>query len=145
MADNPRTDGAPAPTPEQEVRRLYEEAESRVAKAAERVVSRDSFGELLAMMTENVVALTRIGNEAMDLVLRNLRVASRQDINRLTRALGRTEDKLEQVLQEVEELRDELSSASGGNGTARSRAGGASGSGSGGGGTRRTTRRSSSS
>ena len=143
MADNPRTDGAPAPTPEQEVRRLYEEAESRVAKAAERVVSRDSFGELLAMMTENVVALTRIGNEAMDLVLRNLRVASRQDVNRLTRALGRTEDKLEQVLQEVEELRDELTASSDGNGTARGRAGGSSGSG--GSGTRRTTRRSSSS
>src|SRR3954466_3907600 len=87
MADKPNTDGAPAPTPDQEVRRLYEEAESRVAKAAERVVSRDSFGELLAMVTENVVSLTRIGNEAMDLVLRNLRVASRQDINRLTRAL----------------------------------------------------------
>jgi hypothetical protein len=145
MADTPRTDGAPAPTPDQEVRRLYEEAESRVAKAAERVVSRDSFGELLAMMTENVVALTRIGNEAMDLVLRNLRVASRQDINRLTRALGRTEDKLEQVLQEVEELRDELSSsAAKGNGTSRSRAGGNSASGSTGT-RRRTTRRSSSS
>jgi hypothetical protein len=130
MADTPRTDGAPAPTPDQEVRRLYEEAESRVAKAAERVVSRDSFGELLAMMTENVVAVTRIGNEAMDLVLRNLRLASRQDINRLTRALGRTEDKLEQVLQEVEELRDELSRSSKGNGTSRSRSGGSSGSGS---------------
>ena len=130
MADTPKTDGAPAPTPDQEVRRLYEEAESRVAKAAERVVSRDSFGELLAMMTENVVALTRIGNEAMDLVLRNLRIASRQDINRLTRSLGRAEDKLEQVLQEVEELRDELSSgAAEGNGTARSRAGGNSASG----------------
>jgi hypothetical protein len=127
MADTPKNDGAPAPTPDQEVRRLYEEAESRVAKAAERVVSRDSFGELLAMMTENVVALTRIGNEAMDLVLRNLRIASRQDINRLTRSLGRAEDKLEQVLQEVEELRDELSSSAQGNGTARSRAGGASG------------------
>jgi hypothetical protein len=145
MADTPKTDGAPAPTPDQEVRRLYEEAESRVAKAAERVVSRDSFGELLAMMTENVVALTRIGNEAMDLVLRNLRVASRQDINRLTRALGRTEDKLEQVLQEVEELRDELASGStGGNGTARGRAGGSSASGSTGT-PRRTTRRSSAS
>jgi hypothetical protein len=144
MAENPRTDGAPAPTPDQEVRRLYEEAESRVAKAAERVVSRDSFGELLAMMTENVVAVTRIGNEAMDLVLRNLRLASRQDINRLTRALGRTEDKLEQVLQEVEELRDELSSSSKSNGTSRSRAGGNSGSGSTGT-RRRTTRRSSSS
>src|SRR3954452_596361 len=126
MADTPRTDGAPAPTPDQEVRRLYEEAESRVAKAAERVVSRDSFGELLAMMTENVVAVTRIGNEAMDMVLRNLRLASRQDINRLTRALGRTEDKLEQVLQEVEELRDELAGDSKGNGTSRSRSGGGS-------------------
>ena len=145
MAENPRTDGAPAPTPDQEVRRLYEEAESRVAKAAERVVSRDSFGELLAMMTENVVALTRIGNEAMDLVLRNLRVASRQDINRLTRALGRTEDKLEQVLQEVEELRDELASGSArADGTTRSRGGGESGSGSTGTGSR-TTRRASSS
>src|SRR3954465_6976562 len=125
MADTPKTDGAPAPTPDQEVRRLYEEAESRVAKAAERVVSRDSFGELLAMVTENTVALTRIGNEAMDLVLRNLRVASRQDINRLTRALGRTEDKLEGVLREGEELRDELSpGAAKGNGTSRSRSGG---------------------
>src|ERR671933_1108499 len=124
MADTPKTDGAPAPTPDQEVRRLYEEAETRVARAAERVVSRDSFGELLAMVTENAVALTRIGNEAMDLVLRNLRIASRQDINRMTRALGRTEDKLEQVLQEVEELRGELSSSAKGNGTAGSRAGG---------------------
>lgn len=150
MADTPKNDGPPAPTPDQEVRRLYEEAESRVAKAAERVVSRDGFGELLAMVTENVVALTRIGNEAMDLVLRNLRVASRQDLNRVTRALGRTEDKLEQVLQEVEELRDELASTSR-NGTSRSRAGGSSGgssasrSGSGSGSRRRTTRRSSSS
>ena len=143
MADKPNTDGTPAPTPEQEVRRLYEEAETRVAKAAERVVSRDSFGELLAMVTENAVAVTRIGNEAMDLVLRNLRIASRQDLNRLTRALGRTEDKLEQVLQEVEELRDELGSSS--NGTSRSRAGGSSRSGSGSGGTRRVTTRSSSS
>jgi hypothetical protein len=147
MADTPKTDGAPAPTPEQEVRRLYEEAESRVAKAAERVVSRDSFGELLAMVTENVVALTRIGNEAMDLVLRNLRIASRQDLNRMTRALGRTEDKLEQVLQEVEELRDELARGSR-NGTSRSRAGGNSGESSSSGSAssrRRTTRRSSSS
>ncbi len=119
MADKPNTDNAPAPTPDQEVRRLYEEAESRVAKAAERVVSRDSFGELLAMVTENTVALTRIGNEAMDLVLRNLRVASRQDLNRLTRALGRTEDKLEQVLQEVEHLREEIGAASSKNGTSR--------------------------
>jgi len=160
MADKPNTETVPAPTPEQEVRRLYEEAESRVAKATERIVARDSFGELLAMVTENAVAVTRIGNEAMDLVLRNLRVASRQDINRLTRALGRTEDKLEQVLQEVERLRDDLDAdaSSNGSGTrrasgsgsasgSRSGSGSASGSRSGSGGTtrRRTTRRSSSS
>jgi len=118
MADKTNSDSAPAPSPDQEVRRLYEEAETRVARAAERVVSRDSFGVMLAQMTENAVALTRIGNEAMDLVLRNLRVASRQDINRLTRALGRTEDKLEQVLQEVEALRDQLAAAPTPNGKA---------------------------
>ena len=95
------------PTPEQETRRLYEEAESRVAKAAERVVSRESFGELLAMATENVVALTRMGFDAMDLVWSNLRLAGRRDITRLARQLGRTEDKLEQVLQEVERLREQ--------------------------------------
>src|SRR6201989_653633 len=144
MADKPNTDGAPAPTPEQEVRRLYEEAESRVAKAAERVVARDSFGELLAMVTENAVAMTRIGNEAMDLVLRNLRIASRQDLNRLTRALGRTEDKLDQVLQEVERLREHLDANASSTGPAGSES--ASGGSRSGGGTRgRTTRRSSSS
>src|ERR671935_1726860 len=129
MAETPKTDGAPAPTPEQEVRRLYEEAETRIARAAERVVARDSFGELLAMVTENFVALTRIGNEAMDLVLRNLRVASRQDINRLTRALGRTEDKLELVLQEVEALRDDMDARASSNGTTAGEASGSSGGG----------------
>jgi hypothetical protein len=96
------------PTPEQEARRLYEEAEARVAKAAERVVSRDSFGELLAMATENVIALTRMSFDALDLVWSNLRLAGRRDITRLARQLGRTEDKLERVLQEVERLRDEV-------------------------------------
>jgi hypothetical protein len=100
------------PTAEQEARRLYEEAESRMAKAAERVVSRDSFGELLAMATENVVALTRMSFDALDLVWSNLRLAGRRDITRLGRQLGRTEDKLEQVLQEVERLRDQVESSS---------------------------------
>jgi hypothetical protein len=99
---------ADQPTPEQQVRQLYEQAESRLAKASERLVSRDSFGELLAMVTENLVALTRIGNEAMDAMLRNLRLAGRQDVARLARQIGRTEDKLEQVLQEIERMRDEV-------------------------------------
>jgi hypothetical protein len=96
------------PTPEEQARRLYDEAEARVAKAAERVVSRESFGEVLAMATENVVALTRIGFDAMDLVWSNLRLAGRRDITRLARQIGRTEDKLEQVLQEVEALREQV-------------------------------------
>ncbi len=100
------------PTPEQETRRLYEEAESRVAKAAERVVSRESFGELLAMATENVVALTRMSFDALDLVWSNLRLAGRRDITRLARQLGRTEDKLELVLQEVERLREHVERSS---------------------------------
>ena len=100
------------PTPEEEARRLYDEAESRVAKAAERAVSRESFGEVLAMATENVVALTRIGFDAMDLVWSNLRLAGRRDITRLGRQLGRTEDKLEQVLQEIERLREQIERSS---------------------------------
>ena len=96
------------PTPEEEARRLYDETEARVAKAAERVVSRESFGEVLAMATENVVALTRIGFDAMDLVWSNLRIAGRRDITRLAKQIGRTEDKLEQVLQEIERLREQV-------------------------------------
>jgi hypothetical protein len=102
------------PTPEQEVRRLYEDAEARVAKAAERMVSRDSFGELLAMATENVVALTRIGFDTLDLLWSNLRLAGRRDVTRLAQRLGRTEDKLELVLQEVEHLRADLDGRSAG-------------------------------
>ena len=41
-------------------------------------------------------------------MLRNLRLAGRADVTRLARQLNRTEDKLERVLQELEELRDEL-------------------------------------
>jgi hypothetical protein len=95
-------------SPDQDVRRLYEDAEARTAKALENVVGQDSFGELLAKVTENVVALTRMGNDAWDLLLRNVRVAGRADITRLARQLGRTEDKLELLLQEVEALREDL-------------------------------------
>ncbi len=95
------------PTPEQEARRLYEDAEAKTAAAMEQLVGREAFGELLAKMTENVVALTKIGNDVLDLAVRNLRVASRRDIARLGAQMARTEDKLELVLQEVEALRAE--------------------------------------
>ncbi|HYY22825.1 MAG TPA: hypothetical protein VE780_13195 [Thermoleophilaceae bacterium] len=100
-----------SPTPEDQVRRLYEESEARTAKAMEQLVSRDSFGELLARTTENAMALTKLGFDAMDLVVRNLRIAGRRDVTNLGRQLARTEDKLETVLQEVERLRDELRDA----------------------------------
>jgi septal ring factor EnvC (AmiA/AmiB activator) len=47
----------------------------------------------------------------MDIVVRNLRIAGKRDVVGLARQLARTEDKLERVLQEVEELRDELTRA----------------------------------
>jgi hypothetical protein len=97
-----------APLPEQQFRALYEQAESQTAKALEELISKPSFGRLMAMSAENVAALSRIGSEIGDLVLRNLRLAGRADIIRLARQLHRTEDKLERLLQEVEALRDEL-------------------------------------
>ena len=84
----------------------------------EEAVSKPSFGALLARSAENVAALTRIGTDFADLVLRNLRVAGRADITRLARQLHRTEDKLERVLQEVEQLRDELAQTGSGRSSA---------------------------
>lgn len=104
MAD--RRNGAQSP--EEQVRALYEEAESNAAKAFEEMVRKPSFGRLLALSAENTAALTRIAFDSVDLVWRNLRLAGRADIVRLSRQLHRTEDKLERVLQEVERLRDEV-------------------------------------
>ena len=95
-------------SPEQQVRVLYERAESQTAEAFEELVSKPGFGRLMAMSAENVAAISRIGSDIADLVLRNLRLAGRADIVRLARQLHRTEDKLERLLQEVETLRDEL-------------------------------------
>jgi hypothetical protein len=94
--------------PADEVQRLYNEAEAQVAKAMEDFVSRDSFGSLLVRVTENVMGMTQIANGALDLVIRNLRLAGRPDLVRLARQIARTEDKLELVLQEVERLSAQL-------------------------------------
>jgi len=95
-------------TPEDTARELYEHAESQTAKALEQLVSKPSFGRVFALGAENIAGLARVSSDLADLVVRNLRVAGRADITRLARQLHRTEDKLERVLQEVEELRDEL-------------------------------------
>jgi hypothetical protein len=103
MAD----DRAPS-TPAEQVARLYEQAESQAAKSSERLVGSHGFASVLGQLAENTAALTKLGNDAMDLVIRNLRVAGRRDVIRLARQLARTEDKLERVLQELEEVHDEL-------------------------------------
>lgn len=119
--------GEERPTPQDQIRQLYEESESRTAAAMEQLVGRQSFGELLARVTENVMSVTRIGNDVLDLAVRNLRLAGRQDVTRLARQLARTEDKLEMVLQEVERLEERLASDAadrdGGAGAARPAAG----------------------
>ena len=103
------------PTPAQEAARLYEESEAATAKAMERMVASEGFGVVLARLAENAAAITKLGSDAMDMVLRNVRVAGRGDVIRLGRQLARTEDKLERVLQEVEKLREDLRSAGGAN------------------------------
>jgi hypothetical protein len=99
------------PSAEEQLRALYDNAESATTRAFEQAVSTPTFGALLARSAENVAALSRIGSDVADLVLRNLRVAGRSDITRLARQLHRTEDKLERVLQEIEQLRDEIAAA----------------------------------
>jgi hypothetical protein len=101
------------PTPDEQVRRLYEETESKLAGAAEELVGRDSFAELLSRLTENAMAVTRMGNDLMDLAVRNMRLASRQDVTRLATQLARTEDKLELVLQHVERLEESIRASDG--------------------------------
>src|SRR4051794_39019018 len=105
---------------EERVQQALEDAEKRTAGAVEKLVQSNAFGELLARSTENVMGLTRIGFDTFDLMLRNLRLAGRKDVARLGAQLGRTEDKLERVLQEVESLRDELKRERSSGGTAAS-------------------------
>jgi hypothetical protein len=99
------------PTPAEQVARLYEQAETQAAKAGESVVGSGGFASLLGQLAENTAAMTKLVSDAMDLAWRNLRVAGRRDIVRLSRQLGRTDDKLERVLQELEGLRDQLAAS----------------------------------
>jgi hypothetical protein len=95
-------------SPEQHVRALYEQVESRTARAFEELVDKPSFGALLASSAENVAALARGGSEPAHPLPHHPPCACRADIARLARQLNRTEDKLERVLQEVEALRDQV-------------------------------------
>ena len=80
------------------------DTERQLAEGMEALVNGEGFSHLLSRVTENVVALSKIGSDVGDLMLRNMRVAGQADINRLARQLARTEDKLELLLQAVERL-----------------------------------------
>ena len=95
-------------TPDEQVRKLFGQAEKQTADAAEQLVHSNAFGELLARSTENIMGLTKIGFGMADLVVRNLRLAGKPDLVRLGEQLARNEDKLERVLQEVERLQDQV-------------------------------------
>jgi hypothetical protein len=96
------------PAPDEQVRRLLGQAEKQTASAVEQLVQSNSFGELLARVTENVMGLTKISFDVLDMTVRNLRLAGRPDLVRLGRQLARNEDKLERVLQEIERLQDQV-------------------------------------
>jgi hypothetical protein len=89
------------------LRAWRETFESEAAVGAERLVAGEGFAELLVSVTENALAVSRISAAIWDLAVRNLRIAGRADIDRLARQLARSEDKLELLLQGIEQLHDE--------------------------------------
>jgi hypothetical protein len=91
-----------------QVHQLYVAAETRAASTLESLVGSNVFGELLATSASNAMALARLANGGIDRGVRALRVAGRSDVTDLARQLARTEDKLERMLQLVEELEGRL-------------------------------------
>lgn len=89
-------------------RKLVDDFLSAASPGLEGVVDSKAYGELMGQVAGNVVAMNRINADAMDLMLRNLRIAGRADVVSLHRQLARTEDKLESVLEIVEQLESEL-------------------------------------
>lgn len=90
------------------LRRTMDDFLAAASPGLEEVVNSEAFGRMLAQTAGNLVALNRLGNDALDLMLRNARVAGRADVTSLHRQLSRNEDKLEMVLETVERLEDEL-------------------------------------
>jgi hypothetical protein len=89
------------------LREWRESFESEAAAGAERLVAGEGFAELFVYLTENALAVSRISAAAWDLAVRNLRIAGRSDIDRLARQLASSEEKLELLLQAIEQIRDE--------------------------------------
>jgi hypothetical protein len=89
------------------LRAWRETFESEAAVGAERLVAGEGCAELLVSVTENALAVSRISAAIWDLAVRNLRIAGRADIDRLARQLASSEEKLEMLLQAVEQIHDE--------------------------------------
>lgn len=92
----------------QQFRRQLDDFLSTAAPGLEEVTTSKAFGSMLAQAVGNMVALHRIGNDVLDLAIRNVRLAGRADVTTLHKQLARTENKLEHVLEVVERLEDEL-------------------------------------
>lgn len=99
------------PTTAERLRQGLDQFLGSSATGLEEVVNTKAFGDILAQLTGNLVAVSRISAETLDLLIRNARLAGRKDVSELARQLGRTEDKLEAVLALVENLQDDLKSA----------------------------------
>ena len=91
-----------------QVYRAYEQLEGLASSALEQLVATNGFADLMATSATNAMALTRLVNERVDQAVRATRLASRRDVVDLARQLGRTEDKLERLLQAVEKLQSRL-------------------------------------
>ena len=69
---------------------MYVQAETGAQNASERVARSAALASSLGQLAENVAAVTKVSNDALDLELRNLRLASRRDVTRLSSQLRRT-------------------------------------------------------
>jgi hypothetical protein len=83
--------------------RLYVKFETRASSALESLGT-NALGELLATSASNALEIAKLPNGSIDRGIRAMRVAGRADITDLSRQLARMEDKLERILQLVEEL-----------------------------------------
>ena len=57
-------------TTDDQLQRLYEDAEAQTAKAMEGLAGSGGFGSLLGQLAENTAALSKLGADGLDLMLR---------------------------------------------------------------------------
>jgi BMFP domain-containing protein YqiC len=89
----------------------YEQLEGRLSTAMDQLVATNGFAEIFTTSATNIMAIMRIVNGGVDQAVRATRLAVRQDITGLARQLARTEDKLERLLQAVEQLEERLAAS----------------------------------